>query len=51
MQRKIADLAAEEFDLVIIGGGVFGAAAAWDAALRGFKTALIEANDFGSGTS
>jgi glycerol-3-phosphate dehydrogenase len=51
MQRKPAALAAEEFDLVIVGGGIFGAAAAWDAALRGLKTALIDAKDFGGGAS
>jgi len=51
MQRKPAALTAEEFDLVIVGGGIFGAAAAWDAALRGLKTALVEAKDFANGAS
>lgn len=41
----------EEFDLVIIGGGITGAGAARDAASRGMKVALIEADDFASGTS
>ena len=41
----------EEFDLVIIGGGITGAGIAREAALRGIKTALIEKNDFASGTS
>lgn len=41
----------EDFDLVIIGGGINGAGAARDAASRGMKVALIEANDFASGTS
>ena len=40
-----------EFDLLIIGGGVTGAGAALDAATRGLKVALIEAQDFASGTS
>ncbi|MCB1202524.1 MAG: FAD-dependent oxidoreductase, partial [Leptospiraceae bacterium] len=40
-----------EFDILIIGGGVSGASIAWDAALRGYKTALIERKDFGHGTS
>lgn len=34
-----------------MGGGAFGAAAAWDASLRGLRTVLIEASDFGSGAS
>ena len=41
----------EYFDIIIIGGGVTGAGIALDAASRGLKTALIEKNDFASGTS
>ncbi len=41
----------EPFDLIIIGGGATGAGAAWDAASRGLKVALFEANDFAEGTS
>ncbi len=44
-------LGAETFDLVIIGGGVVGLATARDAALRGLRVALFEADDFASGTS
>ncbi len=51
MKREIDRLANEEFDILIIGGGIYGAIAAWDAVLRGFKVALIDKNDFGSGTS
>lgn len=51
MQRRTAALAQREYDLLIIGGGAFGAAAARDAALRGLSTVLIEANDFGAGAS
>jgi glycerol-3-phosphate dehydrogenase len=40
-----------EFDLVVIGGGIFGACAAWDAAQRGLSVALIERSDFGAATS
>ena len=40
-----------EFDLLIIGGGITGAGIALDAASRGMKVALIEKNDFASGTS
>ena len=44
-------LAQETFDLLVIGGGITGAAVARDAAMRGFRTALVEKDDFGSGTS
>jgi len=44
-------LAAEEFDLLIIGGGITGASILRDAARRGLRVALVEANDFASGTS
>ena len=39
------------FDVLVIGGGINGAAAAWDATLRGAKTALIDRGDFGGQTS
>src|ERR1700690_4411727 len=39
------------YDIAIIGGGIAGAGIARDAALRGIRTALFEANGFGSGTS
>lgn len=51
MKRDTGALAAGEYDVAIIGGGAFGAAAAWDATLRGLRTVLIERNDFGSGAS
>jgi len=44
-------LGEETWDLLVIGGGITGAAAARDAAGRGLKVALVEANDLGSGTS
>jgi len=44
-------LSSEEFDLLIIGGGITGAGIALDAASRGMKVALLEKNDFASGTS
>jgi len=49
--ENLERLAHEEFDLVVVGGGITGTGIARDAALRGFKTALIEKNDFASGTS
>lgn len=48
--RNVAGLDAE-FDLLVIGGGIYGAWTAYDAALRGLKVALIEKNDWASGTS
>lgn len=49
--RYIQELRQKEFDLVIIGGGINGVGVARDAALRGMKVALIESDDFASGTS
>jgi glycerol-3-phosphate dehydrogenase len=51
VKRDIGALASRELDLVIVGGGVYGACIAWDASLRGLTVALVERNDFGSGTS
>src|SRR5690606_7869316 len=44
-------MAREEFDVVVVGGGIVGAGAALDAATRGLSVALVEARDFASGTS
>ena len=44
-------LGSEQFDVVVIGGGVVGSGSALDAATRGLKVALVEARDFASGTS
>lgn len=49
--ETIKRMKSEEFDVVIIGGGINGAGIARDAVLRGFSVALIEKNDFGYGTS
>jgi glycerol-3-phosphate dehydrogenase len=48
---RVAALASETFDLLVIGGGVTGCGVARDAALRGMRVALVEKDDFGSGTS
>jgi len=41
----------EEFDVLVIGGGITGAGCALDAVSRGLRTALVERDDFASGTS
>lgn len=51
LRQAAADAAAREFDLIVVGGGVTGAACARDAALRGLSVLLLEKNDFASGTS
>jgi len=49
--KAIRALASPQFDVVVIGGGITGAGVARDAARRGFRTALIERDDFAAGTS
>ncbi len=51
MGRSLAALAGTEFDVVVVGGGITGAATAWDAAQRGLSVALLERGDFGGATS
>ena len=51
--RRLAldTLANGTFDVLVVGGGITGAGVARDAALRGLRTALVEQEDFASGTS
>ena len=51
MKRNTRELSGREFDLVVVGGGIFGACAAWDAANRGLSVALLEKKDFSHATS
>ena len=53
LERKhsVEQLKNTEYDLLVIGGGITGAGIALDAASRGLKTALVERDDFASGTS
>ncbi len=48
---NLQNLGKDPFDIIIIGGGVTGAATARDAALRGLKVLLVEKEDFAAGTS
>lgn len=53
-ERRIVDrgrLATEEFDLLVVGGGIVGVGVALDAVTRGLSVALVEARDLASGTS
>ena len=47
----LAALERDEFDIVVIGGGITGAGVALDAASRGYSVALVEKADYASGTS
>lgn len=49
--RQLEALRNREFDLLVIGGGITGCGIARDAALRGLRVALVEKDDFASGTS
>jgi glycerol-3-phosphate dehydrogenase len=51
MKRDLGALGARRFDVLVVGGGIYGAACAWDAAQRGLTVALVEAGDFASGTT
>ncbi len=48
---RLATLEGQQFDVIVIGGGIIGAGIARDAALRGLRVALFEKRDFGSGTT
>ncbi len=49
--RDLTPLTKEKFDIIIIGGGVTGAAILWEASLRGLKCLLLERGDYGQATS
>jgi glycerol-3-phosphate dehydrogenase len=49
--QAVAALSEDEFDVVVIGGGITGAGVALDASTRGYSVALLERADFASGTS
>jgi glycerol-3-phosphate dehydrogenase len=51
MHRDVDLLTERTFDVLVVGGGVYGLTIAYDAAQRGLAVALIESEDFGSGAS
>lgn len=51
MIRDLDRLTGQTFDVLVVGGGIYGLTIAYDAAQRGLSVALIECNDFGSGAS
>ena len=51
MNRDLARLTEGVYDVLVIGGGIYGLFTAWDASLRGLSVALVEKGDFGQGTS
>ena len=51
MIRDLARLAEREFDVLVVGGGIYGLTIAYDAALRGLSVGLIDRGDFGAATS
>ena len=51
MKRDFSSLSGRQFDLLVCGGGIYGAWAAYDAALRGLSVAIVEQGDWASATS
>jgi glycerol-3-phosphate dehydrogenase len=51
MVRNLPNLSRHTYDLLVIGGGIYGVCIAWDAVLRGLSVALVDKGDFGHATS
>lgn len=51
MQRNFTAAQCQTFDVIIVGGGIYGAALLWEATTRGLRAALFEKDDFGGATS
>lgn len=50
-QKALSQIDTTTYDVIVIGGGIFGACALWEATLRGLKAVLFEAHDFCNGSS
>src|ERR1700724_989368 len=50
-ERTVSDIAALDFDVIVIGAGINGAGVSRDAAMRGLRVLLLDKGDIGSGTS
>ena len=51
MKRTLRIFENKTYDVIVVGGGVYGAFVAWEASLRGLSVALFEQGDFGAATS
>lgn len=51
LERDLQKITSKEYDLIVVGGGIFGVCAAWDATLRGLSVVIVEKGDFASATS
>ncbi len=51
MRRDVSRLTGDRFDLLVVGGGIYGLATAYDAAQRGLRVALVERGDLGGASS
>src|SRR5688500_7667215 len=51
MIRDLARLSTDMFDAIVVGGGVYGLATAWELASRGISVAILDRSDFAAGTS
>ena len=51
MKRDLVHLTNTKYDVLVVGGGVYGLYIAWEAALRGLRVGLVEKGDFGHATS
>ena len=51
LKRNLTEIASHTYDLLVVGGGIFGACAAWEAAASGLSVVLLEKQDFSHSTS
>lgn len=51
MLRDLDNMQDRFYDVLVVGGGIYGACVAWDASLRGLSVALVEKADFGHAAS